>query len=83
MNAPILAQFLTEECTPHVRTLICDAIANNRRGEGPARQQFEFNRFNLTLDFEGARVTLEDELDTTSSGTVTLPLSRLVAELQC
>lgn len=83
MSAPLFAQFLTEECTPHVRTLICDAIAKSRRGEGPTRQQFEFNRFNLTLDFEDARVTLEDELDVTSSGTATMPLNQLAAELQC
>jgi hypothetical protein len=75
----LLEQFLREECTPHVRKLICDAAASRE----PARQEFEFNRFNLALDFEAGRATLEDETDATPSGSVDLALADLLAALQC
>jgi hypothetical protein len=77
----LLEQFLHEECTPHVRKLICDAVA----GREPARQrqEFELNSFNLALDFEAGRATLEDETDATPSGSVDLALADLLAALQC
>jgi len=82
-NQSLLNQFIKEECTPYVRGLICGAIARHKQGASSARAQFEFNRFNLTLDFEDRSATLEDELDTTPSGRLRLPLGQLVAELGC
>ena len=50
-NYPSLfEQFLREECTPDVRKLVANAAAHPDSAR--SRQEFEFNRFDLVLDFD-------------------------------
>ena len=61
--ASLLEQFAKEEATPYVRGLILEAV--RAREANPTREQtyFNFNRFDITLDFVSATVLIEDELD--------------------
>jgi hypothetical protein len=76
----LLEQFIEEECTAQVRRLILDA--ERFRPPSQRSRQFEFNRFNLTLDFEAQRATVDDETDVSPTGTFDLPLRDLVAILE-
>jgi len=77
----LLQQFLKEECTPHVRKLICEAALN--RDPAKTSEEFEFNRFNLRLDFAGGLAILDDELDVSASGSAELSVDELLAVLGC
>lgn len=74
----LLEQFLREECTPHVRRLLCEA-----RGASTPRREFEFNRFNLILDGDAGCVTITDELDTSPAGAVDVPLDEFWIAIGC
>jgi hypothetical protein len=74
----LLEQFLREECTPHVRNLICGASATSQ-----ARHEFEFNRFNVILDLEARRATITDELDVSAGGSAELPLEEFLVAVGC
>jgi hypothetical protein len=69
----LLEQFMVQECTPHVRRLLKEAIA----GTSMARHRFEFNRFEVTIDRDNDEVVLEDVLDATEAGVDRIPLSVL------
>jgi len=77
----LLEQFLKEECTSHVRKLICETALN--RSPAKASAAFEFNRFNLRLDFARGLAVLDDELDVSTSGSVELSVDELLAVLGC
>jgi hypothetical protein len=77
----LLLKFLREEATPHVRKLILDAVEEQRRLKQRDRCRFEFNRFELTLDFVNDTATLEDVLDPELSGEYRLRLGELVRRL--
>ena len=74
----LLEQFLREECTPHVRKLICEAKATSN-----TKQEFEFNRFNLLLDLEAGHATITDELDASPAGSVDVTLDELFRAIGC
>jgi len=76
-NYPSLfEQFLREECTPEVRRLIMDATTH--RDPGRLRREFEFNRFDLELDFERGVATIQDVTDASEKGSISVALSNLV-----
>ena len=79
MNYPtLLEQFVREECTPHVRHLICQASAGLR-----VRHEFEFNRFNLLLDLEAGLARISDELDVSPAGSVDVALAEFLKAVGC
>jgi hypothetical protein len=61
--ASLLEQFIEEEATPYVRGLILEAV--RERESNPARElrHFNFDRFDITLDFVSSTVLIEDELN--------------------
>jgi hypothetical protein len=77
MGATLLEEFLNEECTPYVRRLLeealADATAHCRR--------FEFNRFEITVDRQKGVVLIEDVLDGSDTGLLQVPLSEFIAAL--
>jgi hypothetical protein len=60
----LLEQFLTQECTAHVRSLLEGAISDSVT----PRPHFEFNRFEITIDRVANIVVLQDVLDATAAG---------------
>jgi hypothetical protein len=76
----LLEQFITQECTAHVRRLLEGAIADS----AAPRPHFEFNRFEITIQREANIVVLEDVLDATEAGGRHVPLAEFTAALrQC
>lgn len=61
--ASLFEQFAEEEATPYVRGLIVEAV--RERSSNPLREltHFNFNRFDITLDFASGTVLIEDELN--------------------
>jgi hypothetical protein len=77
MPESLLDQFLAEECTPYVRRLLEEALADT----SSQRHHFEFNRFEVTFERETDIAILEDVLDTTPAGTQRVPLAELASAL--
>ncbi len=82
MSATLLEQFMTEECTPYVRSLLQAAIESVIAGAAPPRKRFEFNRFEVTLDVKGGVIILEDVLDPAESGVQRLPMREFFTVLE-
>jgi hypothetical protein len=74
----LLEQFLAEECTPYVRRVLLQAIADAT----VARPHVELNRFEVTVDREHDAVILEDVLDPTDAGSQTIRLPVFLEALQ-
>ena len=74
----ILEQFLAEEAVPYVRKLIFDAVNEHQTRPNEIQKQFEFNRFELTLNFENKTVLIEDILQPSPNGEVRLGLDELL-----
>jgi hypothetical protein len=64
MSDNLLDQFLTFECTPHVRKLLTNALAD----PSTSRLRFAFNRFEVTIEPDGGSVLIEDVLDASEAG---------------
>ena len=74
----LLEQFLREEASPYVRGVIVDAVHEHDKCSNQAQKKFEFNRFEVTLDFIGDVALVEDVLDPASSGEVRLQLGEFI-----
>jgi len=61
--ASLLEQFAEEDATPYVRGLILEAL--RERESNPRREltHFNFNRFDITLDFVSGTALIEDVLN--------------------
>lgn len=77
MNS-VLEQFLAEEAVPYVRNLIFYAIAEHNKNSNEVRRRFEFNRFEITVDYVKSMVFIEDVLDPEASGEISLPLKEFL-----
>ena len=77
----LFEQFLRQECTPDVRALVCAAVATDV--DRVTKRTFEFNRFNLILDFTLIRATVEDVLDASEAGSVSMSIPELQLALVC
>lgn len=80
----ILEQFLTEEATSHVRHVILAAAKAHERNRETAemKRKFEFNRFEVTLDFASDLALIEDVLAPAPSGELRLPLDEFLERLR-
>lgn len=77
----ILEQFLAEEAVPYVRKLIVDAVSEHQAKPNELQKRFEFNRFELTLDFENKSVLIEDILQTGQNGEIHLALDEFLRHI--
>ena len=68
MNAKLLDEFLSEEGDDLATGRLLAAIHEQRTRAAPTVQKYTFNRFNVTLDFETKKVSLEDDLTVDLSG---------------
>jgi hypothetical protein len=69
MNKEILSEFLAFECDDYVKSLIRDAVQKSNLDKNLKVKKFEFDRFNITMDFENQVVLVEDVLDASEAGT--------------
>lgn len=77
----LLEQFLREEASSHVRGLILDAVHEHEQRSNQVRKKFEFNRFEVTLDFVSDIALVEDVLDAAPSGEVRLRIGEFIRYL--
>ncbi len=70
---PLMKQFLDQEATPYVRKLLRDSISV--RSSSEMRKRFEFNCFEILLDFESNTVLIEDVMDVGPSGTLRVDMA--------
>jgi hypothetical protein len=77
MNS-VLKQFLAEEAVPYVRNLIFAAVDEHEKNPSEFQRRFEFNRFDVTLNYAKSTVLIEDVLDSEASGEVTLPIKEFM-----
>jgi len=79
----LLARFLQEEVTTGVRAKICDLVAT--RPKELTRHEFNFNVFDLLLDFEDGVAVIHDILagPEDTAGTERVPIGSFLSSLDC
>jgi uncharacterized protein (DUF1786 family) len=77
----LLEQFFNEEASSYVRSLILMAVQEHEWHPDVERRKFEFNRFEITLDFIGDFALIEDVLDPAPSGEVRVKLGDFLGRL--
>jgi hypothetical protein len=82
MNAKLLDIFLSEDGDAHARQKLLDSIREQRTTGTPLVREFNFNRFNVTLNFETKQVFLEDDLTTGPEGERKFSLDEFEKALQ-
>ncbi len=75
MNDSLLDEFLKEECDEFTRKLLLDEIDKQRQSLLREKQAFEFNVFNIEIDFVKQIVKVEDDLDASDESTVEITLN--------
>ena len=73
----LLDEFIQEECTSEVKQMLLEYLESN----GAGRQEFNFNRFNILLDFDNGMVSIEDDLDVTEAGAEMVTIQSFTASM--
>lgn len=73
----LLESFFSRECTPYVRRLLQDALADMTAPYA----HFEFNVFEVTIHRDRGVVVLSDVLVATDAGVLEVPLDAFAAAL--
>lgn len=71
----LLRQFLAQDCDSQVRQKLLAEINSHGAVRTDVVREFNFNRFNVYLDFQNGSVRVEDELDTTEAGSCYMPIA--------
>lgn len=74
----LLRQFVDQEATAYVKKLIDDAVSQHDEQPCLEKKIFEFNRFEITLDFSNNLVRIEDVLEVGVEGEVSIGLDDFV-----
>lgn len=78
----LLNEFITEECDKFTRKLLLDEIEKQIKNPICEKREFEFNVFNIELDFVNRVVKIEDDLDSSDDSTITLTFNEFCNRLQ-
>ena len=82
MNTELLYTFLSEDGDAHVRQKLLNAIREQRATGNRLIQEFNFNRFNILLDFDAKQASLRDDLTVGPEGEHKLGLDEFEKALQ-
>ncbi|MDH0650331.1 hypothetical protein N5D48_26125 [Pseudomonas sp. GD03858] len=75
MRDDLLSAFLEQELCGSVKEMLAAAVKESQRSGGKiAIKNFEFNCFDVVLDFEHDTATLEDVLSSGAGGEQIIPL---------
>jgi hypothetical protein len=77
----LLQQFLAEDGTPYVQALLVDAVDEYAARPAARQKRFEFNRFDVTLDFDSKSVLIEDVLEPGIGGETRIGLDEFLRHL--
>lgn len=75
----LFESFMSNEFSPYVHKLIFDAVREHEARPELELQSFEFNVFDVKLDFVNQTAVLQDVLD--PNGTLQLPLDEFLRRL--
>ncbi|MDD9950628.1 MAG: hypothetical protein OXT67_03590 [Zetaproteobacteria bacterium] len=74
MNEILINAFLDEDGDEYTRAMLMDCIQKNR---GKAyRREFNFNQFNVILDFKAETSVIRDEFETGEEGEIKMSLKQ-------
>ena len=79
MNEKLIQNFLDEDGDEYSRSLLRDCIRENRSKDH--RKEFNFNQFNVILDFKAGTALLQDEFEPGVEGEVELSLTQFESYL--
>jgi hypothetical protein len=77
----LLDQFFAQDATPSVCQLIHQVIVSHETRRGELYRCFNFNRFDVTVNFVERVVLIEDVLTPDESGQARVPLNEFVDRL--
>lgn len=82
MMSLLLQEFINQEATPSVCKLILDRVGQLNEQPKESIHKFEFNRFEITLDFSNKVVFIEDVLEPGPDGELSVGLDEFMDALQ-
>jgi hypothetical protein len=71
----LLKQFLDQDCDAGVRQKLLTEINKHSTVKTDVVREFNFNRFNVHLDFRNGSARIEDELDKSEAGSCMVPIA--------
>lgn len=74
-----MEQFVVQELDDSVRSILKDAFDERMRSENVLLREFEFNCFDVSLDFEKGIVTLQDVLSAGESSSLDIPMRDFIS----
>jgi acetyl/propionyl-CoA carboxylase alpha subunit len=77
----LLKQFLEQEATPYVRKLIFETVIKHAEKPEEIIRRFEFNRFEITLNFSDRSVLIEDVLESGPHGEMMIEMDEFMRAL--
>ena len=77
----LLNEFMAQDCDAAVRQRLLAEITKHGEARAGVVREFNFNRFNIYLDFRGGKVRIEDELDVSEMGSHTISIAEFTAVL--
>ncbi|MBB1609830.1 MULTISPECIES: hypothetical protein [unclassified Pseudomonas] len=75
----LMEQFIAQEFNSSVRSVLNRAIDERVRSDNVLIREFEFNCFDVALDFERGVVKLQDALSSGVESSTELPLSDFIS----
>jgi len=82
MNTTLLDTFFSEDGDAYVCHMLLDAIHKQKETGLPLVSEFNFNHFNVILDFEKQQVALQDDWTIDQEGEINLGLDEFEKLLQ-
>ena len=79
MSNDLVRRFVEQELNACVRSTLDAALQERAESKNVLMREFEFNCFDVTLDFENEVVTLQDVLSSGADSSVELPISDFVS----
>jgi hypothetical protein len=73
MTPDLLDEFLALDCDTAIRQMLLAEISKHAAAKADVVREFNFNQFNVRLDFQASEVTIDDELDIERKCVVALP----------
>jgi hypothetical protein len=77
----LMREFIEEECGTAIRHQLLAEIGKHGATKAEVLREFNYNRFNVYLDFERQEARIQDELDVSNEGTCSMSLAEFAAAL--
>lgn len=78
-DGSLMEQFIAQELNANVRSVLNGALEERARSDNVLIREFEFNCFDVVLDFERRVVKLQDALSSGVESSTELPMSDFIS----